>query len=84
MPLVHADEPKRGGEQSSRSLRSGAGRGIQVEVAREIPWRRIVRCRLHSLDWDRLRTDVEPFLEPGAETGLMTRENLELVLAKER
>ena len=47
-------------------------------------WRRIVAGRLHSLDWDRLRTDVEPFLEPGAESGLMTRENLELVLAKER
>ena len=46
-------------------------------------WRRIVRCRLRTVDWDRLKTDVGPFLEPGAETDLMTRENLELVLGRE-
>ena len=35
------------------------------------------------MDWDRLKTDVGPFLEPGAGTDLMTRENLELVLGRE-
>ena len=46
-------------------------------------WRRIVRHRLRTVDWDRLKADVGPFLEPGAETDLMTRENLELVLGRE-
>ena len=46
-------------------------------------WRRIVRHRLRTVDWDRLKADVGPFLEPGAGTDLMTRENLELVLGTE-
>ncbi|MEW6232930.1 MAG: nucleotidyl transferase AbiEii/AbiGii toxin family protein [Chloroflexota bacterium] len=39
-------------------------------------WREIVRDRLQSLDWARIVADVRPFLEPGADPGLLTRENV--------
>ena len=56
------------------------GRGSPTEGT----WREILRDRLKALDWGRLKADVGPFLEPGTETELMTRENLELVLVAER
>jgi predicted nucleotidyltransferase component of viral defense system len=45
------------------------------EVTEET-WRKIVRERLRALAWDQVVTDVRPFLEPGADPGLLTRENL--------
>ena len=57
--------------------------GWEGDLPTRDTWRRAVRRRLLSADWDRLKADVGPFLEPGAETDLMTRENLELVLGRE-
>ena len=44
-------------------------------------WRSLVRQRLQALPWDRVLADVRPLLEPSADTGLMTLENLLRVLA---
>ena len=57
--------------------------GWEEERPARHTWRRIVSRRLRTVDWDRLKADVGPFLEPGAEPDLMTRENLELVLGSE-
>ena len=43
-------------------------------------WRGAVRERLRSLAWDHVAADVRPFLEPGADAGLLTLENLLRVL----
>lgn len=45
-------------------------------------WRAAVRQRLHALDWGQVAADVRPFLEPGADPGLLTLENLLRVLDK--
>jgi hypothetical protein len=39
-------------------------------------WRSAVRERLLALDWDKAVADVRPFLEPGADPGILSRENL--------
>lgn len=39
-------------------------------------WRGAVRERLKGLAWDRIVADVQPFLETGADPGLLTRDNL--------
>ena len=39
-------------------------------------WREVVRERLRALAWDQVAADVRPFLEPGADAGLMTLENV--------
>lgn len=46
----------------------------------EYTWREVVRSRLQTLAWDRLVADVRPFLEPGTDSGLLTRENVMRVL----
>jgi hypothetical protein len=46
----------------------------------ERTWREVVRERLRALAWDQVAADVRPFLEPGADAGLMTLENLLRVL----
>ncbi len=56
--------------------------GWEEERPAQHTWRRIVRGRLGTVDWDRLKADVGPFLEPGAETDLMSRESMELVLGR--
>jgi hypothetical protein len=43
-------------------------------------WRKVVRERLQVLDWRQMTDDVRPFLEPGADPGLLTQENLGRVL----
>ena len=43
-------------------------------------WRNVVRERVQSLDWGRVLTDVRPFVEPRADIGLLTRDNLLSVL----
>jgi predicted nucleotidyltransferase component of viral defense system len=43
-------------------------------------WRGVVRERLQVLDWRQVIDDVRPFLEPGADPTLLTRENLMRVL----
>jgi hypothetical protein len=43
-------------------------------------WRTTVRNRLQTLIWDRVLTDVRPFLEPSADPGLLTFENVTKVL----
>lgn len=39
-------------------------------------WRRVVRSKVEQLAWDRMREDVEPFLEKEATIELLTRDNL--------
>jgi len=46
----------------------------------EDTWREAVRERLRALAWDQVAADVRPFLEPGADPGLLTLENLLRVL----
>jgi hypothetical protein len=43
-------------------------------------WRAAVRQRLPTGAWDRVVADVRPFLEPQADPGLLTRENVLRVL----
>ena len=43
-------------------------------------WRRAVRERLDHLSWDQVQADVSPFLEPGADAGLLTLDNVLRVL----
>jgi hypothetical protein len=46
----------------------------------EATWRRAIAARLREADWSRAVADVRPFVEPGADVGLLTPENLERVL----
>ncbi len=39
-------------------------------------WRAAVRGRLQGLDWRQVTQDVLPFLGPGADPALLTRENV--------
>ncbi|OIO91647.1 MAG: hypothetical protein AUK03_10835 [Anaerolineae bacterium CG2_30_64_16] len=48
----------------------------------EITWREAVRERLRTLAWDQVAADVRPFLEPGANPGLLTLDNLLRVLGE--
>jgi len=43
-------------------------------------WRKIVRERLEPISWEQVLNDVAPFLEPGADPGLLTLDNLLRVL----
>jgi predicted nucleotidyltransferase component of viral defense system len=43
-------------------------------------WRRMVRQRLRTVDWEQVVADVRPFLEPGVDPGIMKLENLMRVL----
>jgi len=55
------------------ALRQTGWEGIRLT---EENWREVVAGRLESLEWNQVVTDVGPFLEPGAERSLLTRENL--------
>ncbi len=44
-------------------------------------WRGAVRSRLRTLAWERVAADVRPLLEPGADPGLLTLDNVMRVLA---
>ena len=46
----------------------------------ETNWRRAIREKLQAVSWNQVGSDVSPFLEPGVDPGLITRENLERVL----
>jgi len=39
-------------------------------------WRRAVREKVQDVAWDRVEDDVRPFLGPGADPSLLTRDNL--------
>ena len=43
-------------------------------------WRNIVRRRLQTVPWEQVLNDVAPFLEPSADPGLLTLNNLSRVL----
>lgn len=43
-------------------------------------WREAVRLRLQAIAWDRVISDVRPFLEPGADLAILTYDNLMRVL----
>lgn len=42
----------------------------------ESTWRSVVEEKVRQLDWEAVRADIEPFLEPGPHTELFTREHL--------
>lgn len=46
----------------------------------EDSWRSLVRSRLAQADWRRAQADVEPFLEPSADAGLLTLTTFERLL----
>ena len=46
----------------------------------EDTWCKPVRERLRSLAWEQVVADGRPFLEPGADPGLLTLDNLMRVL----
>jgi len=50
--------------------------GWTGESLNENNWRAAVRKRLESVDWQPAMNDVRPFLEPGVDPNLLTRENL--------
>lgn len=50
----------------------------------ERSWRQAVAGRLESIHWDQAVTDVSPFLDQGADLGILTIENLKSLLAKKR
>ncbi len=39
-------------------------------------WRAVLRKRLQAISWERVGDDVRPFLEQGADPGLLVRENM--------
>lgn len=43
-------------------------------------WREMVRNRIQTLAWDQVVADVRPFLEPSADSGILTRDNVLRVL----
>ena len=47
----------------------------------ETNWRTIISRRLNELTWDRVVTDIRPFLETQGEADLLTLDNLRRVLA---
>lgn len=55
-------------------------RGWEGIYLTEDNWRKIVRSHLQALDWNQVIADVRPFLEPGADPGLLTHENVMRVL----
>ena len=45
-------------------------------------WREQVRGRLRLLDWNSILADVQPFVEPGFDVGLLTLQSLERALSE--
>ncbi len=48
----------------------------------EQSWREVISQHLHTLAWDRVISDVHPFLEPRTDSALLTRENVLQVLTQ--
>lgn len=46
-------------------------------------WRAVLRKRLQMISWERVGNDVRPFLEQGADPGLLVRENMMSLLRDE-
>lgn len=44
-------------------------------------WRKSIRERLQPVSWERIEDDVSPFLGPGADPGILTRDNILRLLA---
>lgn len=47
-------------------------------------WRDALSARLAEVSWPQALSDVEPFLESGADISLLTPENLHSLLARAR
>ena len=60
--------------------RALAQTGWEGTALDESNWRGAVRERLQAVDWPRVLADVEPFLEPGSDLALFSKQNLERVL----
>lgn len=50
--------------------------GWQGGTLSERSWRKVVRERLQQVAWDEVAADVSPFLGPGADPGILTRDNV--------
>jgi predicted nucleotidyltransferase component of viral defense system len=57
----------------NNALRQTNWKGAELTTGN---WREAVRNRLRQLDWSKAVADVRPFLEPGADPKLLTRENI--------
>jgi predicted nucleotidyltransferase component of viral defense system len=58
--------------------------GWQGEALTPANWRDVVRRVVARLQWERVKADVQPFLEQESQAALLTRENLLRVLEDER
>jgi hypothetical protein len=54
--------------------------GWQGGALTAVNWKDHLRNRLDALDWKNLADDVRPFVEPGFDVALLTRENVERAL----
>jgi predicted nucleotidyltransferase component of viral defense system len=52
------------------------------EPLTDLTWQQAIIDRINTMDWERVISDVEPFLERGFEIQLLTRENLLGLLAR--
>jgi hypothetical protein len=50
--------------------------GWSGKPLREGNWRAVLRKRLQAISWERVIDDVRPFLEQGADSGMIVRENI--------
>ena len=55
--------------------------GWHERLIQEDNWREVVRQRLEDMDWEQIIGDVRPFLEPDADPGLLTLDNMIRVLS---
>lgn len=57
----------------------------QTKWARELAesnWRRLVRGKIETMNWQNILDDIRPFLDTTANLGLLTKENLDHLLAE--
>jgi hypothetical protein len=54
--------------------------GWEAEPLTEDTWRQAVQHRLQAVAWEPFADDVRPFLDPSADAGLLTAENLKQIL----
>jgi hypothetical protein len=62
-----------------RALAGDRGRRTGLRLT-ENNWRGLVWRQLETVSWERAVADVQPFLEPAADPGVLTWENLERVV----
>jgi hypothetical protein len=74
LQLHHHDKPSllAGKVLLNNALRQTGWTGGELT---ETTWKEQAAAKVHDLDWERVLSDVRPFLEDAGEIGLITREN---------